>query len=345
MRVFAAAVTPFFIAFASPALAQPHDHSAHQQEEQQADPHAGHDMSGAQQADPHARHDMSGAQQADPHAGHDMSGAQQADPHAGHDMSGAQHENARRLPEPPPPPAASSGPMHAADLYFDPGAMAAAREQLRAENGGMRTGAIIIDQLEATFTDDHDGYAWDAQAWYGGDIHRIWIKTEGEGVFDEEIEDAEVQLLYSRAVAPYWDVQAGVRQVYTSDADRTDLVVGVQGLAPYWFEVDAAAFLSTKGELRARAEAEYDLRLTQRLILQPSVEVNLSAEDIPEMEIGAGVTHVELGARLRYEFTRRFAPYIGVEWSAATGETRDMIRAAGGDVEEARFVVGVRAWF
>lgn len=404
MRVFAAALTPFFIAFASPALAQAPDHSAHQQEEQQgdpqqprahrptppaqgahqpgeeaadphaghdmpgmqdADPHAGHDMPGMPQADPHAGHDMSGAQQADPHAGHDMSGTQQADPHAGHDMSAMQADphaghdmpamampdvqtsadNPGRPPETPPPPTAAGGPVHAADLYFDPAVMGAARQQLRAENGAMRTGAIMIDQLEAAFTDDHDGYAWNAQAWYGGDIHRVWIKTEGEGVIDEEIEDAELQLLYSRAVAPYWDVQTGVRQVYTPDADRTDLVVGVQGLAPYWFEVNAAAFLSTEGELRARAEAEYDLRLTQRLILQPSAEINLSAEDIPEMEIGAGVTNIELGARLRYEFTRRFAPYVGVEWSAATGETRDLIQTAGGDAEETRLLVGVRAWF
>ncbi|NWG54731.1 MAG: copper resistance protein B [Hydrogenophilaceae bacterium] len=332
---------------------------------QDADPHAGHDMPGIPQADPHAGHDMSGAQQADPHAGHDMSGTQQADPHAGHVMSAMQADphaghdmpamampdvqtsadNPGRPPEDPPPPAAEGAPVHAADLYFDPAVMAAARQQLRAENGAMRTGAIMIDQLEAAFTDDHDGYAWNAQAWYGGDINRVWIKTEGEGVIDEEIEDAELQLLYSRAVAPYWDVQTGVRQVYTPDADRTDLVVGVQGLAPYWFEVNAAAFLSTEGELRARAEAEYDLRLTQRLILQPSVEVNLSAEDIPEMEIGAGVTNIELGARLRYEFTRRFAPYVGVEWSAATGDTRDIIQTAGGDAEETRFLVGVRAWF
>lgn len=254
-------------------------------------------------------------------------------------------DNPGRPPEPPPPPAASGGPAHAADLFFDPATMAGAREQLRAENGGMRTGAVMIDQLEAAFTDDHDGYAWNGQAWYGGDIHRVWFKTEGEGVFDEEVEEAELQVLYSRAIAPYWDAQAGVRQLYTPDADRTDLVIGLQGLAPYWFEVNAAAFLSNEGELRARAEAEYDLRLTQRLILQPSVEVNLSAEDIPEMDIGTGVTAVELGARLRYEFTRRFAPYVGVEWSVATVETRDMIRAAGGGAEETRLLVGVRAWF
>src|SRR5690606_20338655 len=114
-------------------------------------------------------------------------------------------------------------------------------------------------------------------------------------------EEAELQALYSRAFTPYFDFQTGLRQTYRPEGDRTDLVVGVQGLAPYWFELDAAAFLSNKGELTARAEAEYDQRITQRLILQPRVEVNLSAEDIPELGIGAGLSTLQVGARLRYE--------------------------------------------
>lgn len=289
----------------------------------------------------------------------------QPDPHAGHDMSTmpsmawpqsapavtpmpdieTSADNPGRPPEPPAPVAASAGPAHAADLYFDPQQMATAREQLLAENGDIRTGVVIIDRLEATFGEGADGYVWDAQGWYGGDIHRFWWKSEGEGAIDGELETGEIEALYSRAFTPYFDFQAGVRQRYTPEADRTDLVVGVQGLAPYWFEVDVAAFLSNEGEFSARAEAEYDLRLTQRLILQPRAEINLSAEDVPELAIGAGLTNAELGVRLRYEIRREFAPYVGIEWSSNFGDTRDYVEANGEDAEATRLVFGIRAWF
>ncbi|HRK62786.1 MAG TPA: copper resistance protein B [Terricaulis sp.] len=252
----------------------------------------------------------------------------QADPHAGH------------APTPP-----SGEPTHAADLYFDPAEMARARERLRIENGQVITSAIVIEHLEATFGDDEEGYAWHAQGWYGGDIHRFWWKTEGEGAFGDKIDDAELQLLYSRAVTPYFDVQAGFRQSYAHGEDRADLVVGVQGLAPYWFEVGAAAFVSTEGDVTARAEAEYDLRLTQRLILQPSAELNLATRDIADLALGAGVTDASVGLRLRYEISRRFAPYVGVEWESALGETRNIRRAAGDDIETKRAMIGVRTWF
>ena len=263
------------------------------------------------------------------------------DPHAGHDMSQASDTG----PQEAPPSAAGSGVEHAADLYFDPAVMARAREQLRIENGEIITHAVIFDQLEATLDDDQEGYSWDAQGWYGGDIHRFWWKSEGEGAFNAEAEEAELQLLYSRAVTPYFDVQAGVRQTYRPEGDRTDLVLGVQGLAPHLFDVDASAFVSNKGELTARAQAEYDLRLTQRLILQPRAEINLSAEDIPEFAIGAGVSSVQVGARLRYEIRREFAPYVGVEWTRGVGETRDMLEARGDESDSTRVVVGLRTWF
>jgi copper resistance protein B len=146
-------------------------------------------------------------------------------------------------------------------------------------------------------------------------------------------------------VTPYFDLQAGVRQSYIEGEDRTDLVLGVQGLAPYWFEVGAAAFVSTEGAVTARAEAEYDLRLTQKLILQPAAELNFAAQDIPDLEIGAGLTDATVGVRLRYEFSRRFAPYVGVEWTSAIGETRDIREALGGDTQSTRAVIGLRALF
>ncbi len=367
MRFFAATLTPLVLAVASPALAQTSDHSAHQQappaeeQTQSPDPHAGHDMSSMPPATPQTT-------PPDPNAGHDMPGMTMPqaspNPHAGHDMSTMPEmawpqtppadqipdietsaDNPGRPAEQPPPGVAGAGPVHAADLYFDPQQMEAARAQLLAENGDIRTSVVIIDRLEATFGEGADGYVWDAQGWYGGDIHRFWWKSEGEGAFDGELETAEIEALYSRAFTPYFDFQAGVRQRYTPEADRTDLVVGVQGLAPYWFEVDVAAFLSNEGELSARAEAEYDLRLTQRLILQPRAEINLSAEDVPELAIGSGVTSAELGVRLRYEIRREFAPYVGVEWSSSFGDTRDYIKARGDDPEDARLVLGIRAWF
>ena len=334
---------------------------------------AGHDMSTmpmapapAGQADPHAGHDMSTMGQAQPAptaTGHDMSTmpmalapAGQTNPHAGHDMSGmagmamppdvaTSADNPGRPPQAPPPAGALDGPPHVADQILSAKDMAAARRVLLAENGDIRVGAVMIDQLEATSVDGEEGYAWDAQGWYGGDIHRFWWKSEGEGEFGGELEEAELQALYSRAFTPYFDFQTGLRQTYRPEGDRTDLVVGVQGLAPYWFEVDAAAFLSTKGELTARAEAEYDQRITQKLILQPRAEVNLSAEDIPELGIGSGLSTLQVGARLRYEIRREFAPYVGVEWTRSFGDTRDFAEARGRSAEDTRVVVGIRAWF
>ena len=324
------------------------------------DPHAGHDMGAAPAtaADPHAGHDMSAMQTpaADPHAGHDMGQTPAADPHAGHDMS-AMAGGAPNIPtsvdavggrmvETPPPAAARAAPAHAADLLFDPAVMAASRKQLLVENGDVRTTAVLIDSIEASFGDGEKSYSWNAQGWTGGDINRFWWKTEGEGAFDGKLHDAEVQALYSRAVAPFWDVQAGVRQDFRPDGDdTTHLTVGVQGVAPYWFEMSAAAFLSTEGDLTARAEAEYDQRLTQKWILQPAVEVAFSASDIPELEIGSGLTSVTAGLRLRYEIRKEFAPYVGVEWSRSFGDTADYAKARGDDVDATRLVVGIKAWF
>ena len=324
------------------------------------DPHAGHRMP-VQPApvDPHAGHDMSAPApaQPDPHAGHDMSAMApaQADPHAGHDMSAmsmappdvpTSADNPGRPPEDPLPAAALGGPAHAADLVFGAEAMAASRRTLVRENGDVRTTAVIVDRLEAGFGDDGESYLWDVQGWSGGDINRFWWKSEGEGDFGGELEEAEVQALYSRAVTPFWDIQAGVRQDFRPDGeDTTHLVLGLQGLAPHWWEIDAAAFLSTDGDLTARVEAEYDQRITQRLILQPRLEIDASASDIPELEIGSGLSSIEGGLRLRYEFRKEFAPYVGVEWSRALGDTADYIEARSGEADDTRFVVGLKAWF
>ena len=319
------------------------------------DPHAGHAMpTPTPTADPHAGHDMGApSQAADPHAGHAMPA--EVDPHAGHDMGrqsvGAppdvptSADDEGRPRQPPLPPAALSGPAHAADAIWGADRMTGARSLLKRENGDVRATAVIVDRLEVGFGDGEEGWTWDVSGWTGGDIHRFWWKSEGEGDFEGEIE-GEVQALYSRAVSPFWDVQAGVRQDVREDgADPTHLVLGVQGLAPHWWEVDAATFLSTGGDLTARVEAEYDQRITQRLILQPRVEVEASAADVPDLGLGSGLTHVEAGLRLRYEIAKEFAPYVGVEWSRDLGGTADLTRDAGGEPEHTRFVIGLRAWF
>ena len=345
---------------AMPPAAQPQPQSRPQPA---PDPHAGHVMSGTTaQADPHAGHDMSNMAppaQTDPHAGHDMGGMDmsgaQTDPHAGHDMSGmtmgqpdvpTSANTPGRPPETPPPAAAFGGPAHAADLVFGAQAMAASRQALVVENGDVRTTAVIIDRAEAGFGDGGDTYLWDAQGWTGGDINRFWWKSEGHGDVDGKLEDAEVQALYSRAITPFWNLQTGVRQDFRPDGpDTTHAVLGVQGLAPYWWEIDAAAFLSTRGDLTAKVEAEYDQRITQRLILQPRFEIAASASDIPELEIGSGLSSIQAGLRLRYEIKKELAPYVGVEWTRALGSTADFIRARDGDPDQVQMVVGLKAWF
>lgn len=329
---------------------------------QAQDPHAGHAMPAAQTppaAAPHAGHSAPPTERrpSDPHAGHAMPATPpaQADPHAGHDMSALRMgppdtptsaDDAGRPPETPAPALALSGPVHAADQIFGADAMAASRRALITDNGDIRSTAVIIDRLEAGFGDGHETWLWDAQGWSGGDINRFWWKSEGEGDVDGDLEEAEIQALYSRAVTPFWDLQVGVRQDIRPDGDdTTHLVLGVQGLAPHWWEVDAAAFVSTQGDLTARIEAEYDQRITQRLILQPRFEVELAAGDSPELDVGSGLSSVEAGLRLRYEIRKELAPYVGVEWTRAFGDTADYVRARGGEVEDTRFVVGLKAWF
>ena len=208
----------------------------------------------------------------------------------------------------------------------------------------MLFGAVLFDRLEASFADEADTYRWDAQAWYGGDFNKVWLKTEGEGAQGEPVEEADVELLYSRNVAAFWDFQAGVRYDLRPQPEQAHLAVGFQGMAPYMFEVNATAYLREDGLFSAAFEAEYDLLITQRLILQPRVELALHGED-EDSGIGAGVTSSQAGIRLRYELRREFAPYIGFSWTQKYGDTADAARAAGEPTSINALVVGIRAWF
>lgn len=279
----------------------------------------------------------------DPHTDHAMPG-QQADPHAGHQVPG--HQSAPPAPPVGPPPAtAFAGPEHAADTVFGAGQMEPSRRELIRMHGRMATSRFRAERLEVGFADGEESYAWEVDFFYGEPLDRLWLKTEGEGAFGGELEHGEVQALWGHAISPFFDLQAGVRYDFTPDPERAHLALGVQGLAPYWIEVDAAAFLSDEGELTARIEAEHDLRITQRLILQPLVEIALSAQDITELGVGAGLSATEAGLRLRYEIVPEFAPYVGVEWEQAYGRTAAFREAAGEDSGSVRAVAGVRIWF
>lgn len=245
------------------------------------------------------------------------------------------------IPQTAGPPAPGD---HLADKFYDPAAMAAARRVLAEEHGGSVHSKLMANLLEYQARSGSDGYRWQGEGWYGGDIDRFVAKTEGEGDVRHGLERAEVQALYSRAVGPYFDLQAGVRQDM-APRGRTYLTVGTEGLLPYWFRVSAAVFVSTKGEVLGRLEGTYDLRLTQRLILQPRVELNLSAQNTRETRTGAGLADAELGLRLRYEIRREFAPYVGVSFERSLGRTADYARAAGERASATSFVAGVRAWF
>lgn len=204
---------------------------------------------------------------------------------------------------------------------------------------------VEADQLEYRASDGEDALSWEAQGWFGGDYHKLWVKTEGNDLIDGPVTNAELQLLYSHAITAFWDLQAGIRYDARPDPSRGLAVLGIQGLAPYFFEVDAAVFVSDEGDVSARAEAEYELLLTQRLILKPSAELSVAVQEVKELGIGSGLSEVELGLRLRYEIVREFAPYIGVSWERKIGRTEDVARRQGEDVSDLAFVAGVRIWF
>lgn len=242
---------------------------------------------------------------------------------------------------PAPPPAAD----WYADRLYPKAEMEHSRHAMMLENGAQTTGFLSFNLAEYQARKGHDGYRWDAEGWYGGDINRVTVKSEGEGAFGEAIESVETQLLYSRAVDAYFNLQAGIRQDLGHGPDRTYATIGFEGLAPYWFEVEGALFVSNKGDVSARIEGYYDQRITQKLVLQPMAELNLSAQDVHERGIGSGLADMEVGLRLRYEIVKEFAPYVGVEWARKFGDTARFARAAGEDRSSVSFVMGVRAWF
>jgi len=203
---------------------------------------------------------------------------------------------------------------------------------------------FLLDQLEYQDANDGSTLSWDASGWIGGDINRLWLRSEGERT-NGVTEEAEIQALFGHSIGPWWDVVAGVRQDFKPSSPQTWAALGIQGMALYAFEAEATAYIGEGGQSAARLEGDYDILLTNRLILQPTAEANFYGKNDPERGVGSGLSNIELGVRMRYEIVRQFAPYIGVSWNRSYGNTSDYARAEGADIDEARFVAGIRMWF
>ncbi|MFC6633099.1 copper resistance protein B [Microbulbifer taiwanensis] len=202
---------------------------------------------------------------------------------------------------------------------------------------------LNIDQLEVR---EDDSQAFNGDLWFGGDRDKLWLKGTLERE-EGETENAELQVLYSRAVAPYWDLQMGLRHDFKLEngPSKNWGVIGLQGLAPYFFEVDSALFVGEDGDIGFSVGAEYELLFTQRLILSPEIELDFYGQNDRENELGTGLSDMEAGLRLRYEFTRQFAPYIGVHRERKFGRAADFAREDGHETRETTWVIGLKAWF
>jgi len=199
-------------------------------------------------------------------------------------------------------------------------------------------------RIEADYAANDDRpWTWDVNGWIGGDINRVWVRSEGTSEHGD-LEDAEAQLYYGRNFATFWDALVGIRQDF-SPAARTSLAASIVGLAPYFFETEASVFLSTKGEASFRFKQSFDVLITQRLIAEPYVEVNVFARDVGDLNVGAGFSDIEAGLQVRYEIRRQFAPYVDLVWVRKLGETFDLARAAGQDPEGTTLRFGIRSWF
>lgn len=203
---------------------------------------------------------------------------------------------------------------------------------------------VLLDRLEGWDADPGAGAAWAMQGWLGTDLNRLWLRSEGERV-DGRTESADLEVLYGRSVARWWDVVAGVRHDFNPGGSQDFAAIGVMGLAPYMFEVQATGYIGQSGQTAARVEIEYEMLLTNRLILQPMVEIDFYGRNDERRGIGSGLSTAEAGLRLRYEITRRFAPYVGIVHERAFGRTADFRRAEGEDASDTRVVAGFRIWF
>jgi len=215
--------------------------------------------------------------------------------------------------------------------------------EMMAMNDAAPLGMLLVDQLEGGYGDGVSSFGWDAEAWYGGDYNKAWLRTEGEQLAGTT-ENARVELLWDHVFSRWWSVQSGLRHDFWPGAARDWLALGVQGMAPYFFKIEATAYAGDAGRSAARLRAEYDLLFTQRLILQPELELNAYGKDDPAAEIASGLSDLQLALRLRYEIRREFAPYLGIVWLSRLGGTADLARSQGREVSVLQVVAGLRLW-
>lgn len=212
-----------------------------------------------------------------------------------------------------------------------------------AAHGGRWHYYVLFDQLEWQGSGS-GGVEIENRTWIGGDANRLWLRPEVES--DEgEIENASIDALWGHSFSRWWDVVAGVRQDFRPGDPQTWGAFGIQGLAPYWFEIEATGYVSADGRTRARFDLEYELLLTNRVVLQPVAELELFGRRDPARGIGAGLSSIEAGLRLRYEIRRELAPYIGITWDRKLFGTADLARTRGEAPGKARFAFGLRTWF
>lgn len=250
------------------------------------------------------------------------------DPHAGHTM--------RQSVENPREPIPPITPADRAAAFPDVNGHTVHDDSIHS--------FALFNRLEAWNAEPGTGFAWEGEGWVGTDINRLWLRSEGERV-DGVTESADLEVLYGRATARWWDVVAGVRQDFEPGGSQASAAFGVIGVAPYKFEVSATAYIGESGQTSARLEAEYEILLTNRLILQPVVEVSLFGQDDEYRGLGSGLSSIEAGLRLRYEIRREFAPYVGLNWEKSFGNTADFARVRSEAVEDSQLVIGLRAWF
>ncbi|MDH3369837.1 MAG: copper resistance protein B [Gammaproteobacteria bacterium] len=257
-----------------------------------------------------------------------------ATPDQGQDMSGMDHGSMQ----------GGAAPPDARDPHAYSGGHTLPPERPLRMADEHSFGSFLMDRLERVRTRDNSSTVYDLQARYGRTYDRIVLKAEGD-VDGGEYEDTHTQLLWGHAISAYWDTQLGVRYDGGHEPSRTWLAFGVQGLAPYWFEMDITGYLGENGRTALSIEAEYELLLTQKLVLQPRVEASFFGKRDAARETGSGLSDLAVGLRLRYEIQREFAPYIGIERSGKFGATADFARAKGNQTYETRIIGGVRFWF
>ena len=209
-------------------------------------------------------------------------------------------------------------------------------------------GQILFDRIEYNI-ENKNSLDYEITGWYGGDYRRIWIELEGEhNTSKNEGEIEKFDILYGKLISPFWDIRGGIG--YTGSygdngSNRTMALIGLKGLAPYFFEIDTNLRITSKGEVYGDFEAEYDLLFTQRLILQPRIDTTFSFSKIEELGIGTGINNIKVGFRLRYEIKREFAPYVGLNWAKLFGQTKTFAKDEGNPTDYLDLFIGIRMWF